>query len=201
MASVQAQTTQSKPQMREAPPGLIAELPTFNLDFPGGTPGALIEQLAKASGSRPNVIIPEYVADLQLPRFKLQNVNIPQVFDALNMVSDEKGSIYLRWMSEGPKGDSNAVWTLAKAPVKKFETCQVTFIGNLLDAFQLEDINAAIRTSWDMLGKSSSPSLKFHRETKLLIAKGNEEELKLMVDVLRSLEQAANTKKRAEVSK
>ena len=44
----------------------------------------------------------------------------------------------------------------------------------------MDDINAAIRTAWDMLGKPSSASLKFHRETKLLIARGTEEELKLV---------------------
>ena len=83
----------------------------------------------------------------------------------------------------------------------KAETCQVTFIGYLLESFELEDINAAIRASWEMLSKSSTASLKFHKETKLLIAKGDDEELKLAAEVLKSLQQAAAVKKQAELHK
>jgi hypothetical protein len=202
IASTQAQPDQSRNQSNVAAPAPSAELPTFTIDFPGGTPGDLVEQMAKATGSRPNMIIPAYVADVQIPKFKLQNVTVSQVFDAMNMVADDKGSLNLRWISEGAKGDNNRNWTLAKAPGKpKVETCQVTFIGNLLDSFQLDDINAAIRTAWEMLGKSSTPSLKFHKETRLLIAKGSEEELKLVFDVLKSLDQAAAVKRQAELKK
>jgi hypothetical protein len=173
------------------------ELPTFNIDFPGGNPEELIQQVTKASGTRPNVVIPSYIANVPIPKFKLQNVNTRQVFEALNMVPDEKGAVIVRWISEGEKWGPNRVWTLVKAPARQRETCQVVFIGNLLESFQLEDINAAIRTSWEMLGKSSTPSLKFHKETRLLIAKGDEEELKLALEVLKSLEQSADAKKPA----
>jgi hypothetical protein len=199
IASVQAQTNQSQNQTNvlAAVPG--GELPVYNIDFPGGTPGLLIDQMAKESRTRPNVIIPAYLAEVQIPKFKLQNVNTSQVFDALNMVSDEKGARELRWISEGPKEAPNRVWTLIKAASpRKAETCQVAYIGNLLGAFQLDDINAAIRTAWEMLGKSSTPALKFHRETKLLIAKGDEEELKLVVEVLKSLDMAAKLTKQAQ---
>src|SRR5262245_34379764 len=173
-----------------------ADLPVFDIDFPGGTPAELVQQLAKASGKRPNVIIPQYVADFRIPQFKLQNVNTPQVFDALNMVTDEKGTLSARWISEGAKGDRSRVWTLMKAPAKpSTETCQVTFIGNLLEFYSLEDVNAAIRTAWDLLGNSPKASLMFHKETKLLIAKGNEEQLKLAFEVLKSLDQGTAGKK------
>ena len=144
-----------------------------------------MEALARSSGTRPNVIIPAYVADVEIPKFTFHSVNTSQVFDALNIVSDERGGPTLRWLAEGKPSDPNRIWSLAKAPSRsKPETCQVTFIGELLDAFQLDDINAAIRTAWDMLGKPSTASLKFHKETRLLIAKGMEEELKLQFEVL-----------------
>ena len=198
IASIQAQTNESRNQtivVSEMPTG---ELPTFNIDFPGGNPEELIQQLTKASGTRPNVVIPSYIADVPIPKFKLQNVNTRQVFEALNMVPDEKGAVIVRWISEGEKGGPNRVWTLVKAPARqRAETCQVVFIGNLFESFQLEDINAAIRTSWEMLGKSSTASLKFHKETSLLIVKGDEEELKLAFEVVKSLQQSADAKKPA----
>ena len=202
IASIQAQTEPSKNQTSTAATVPVAELATFNIDFRGGTPGELIQIIAKESGTKPNVIIPKYVAEVQLPNFKLQNVNTWQVFEALNMVADETGSQYLRWMSQGDRRDPNQVWTLLKpAPKPTNETCQVVFIGQLLESFQLDDINAAIRTAWEMLGKASTASLKFHKETKLLIVKGNGEELKLVVDVLKSLEQGAVSKKQADSTK
>src|SRR5262249_18840569 len=147
-------------------------MPVYNIDFPGGTPEQLIQQMAKASGTRPNVIIPNHVNDVQLPKFKLQNVNSSQVFTALNTVSDDKGAPSMRWMSDGAQDSPSRVWTLAKTtPKPKAEVCQVVFIGHILTAFQVDDINAAIRTAWDVLGKTSSASLKFHKETNLLIAK------------------------------
>jgi hypothetical protein len=202
IATIQAQTDQSNNQTTPASAVPTRELPSFNIDFPGGTPGELIEQLEKASGTRPNVIIPKPVAGVRIPQFRLQNVNTWQLFEALNMVPDEKGATYTRWIYEGAKGDPNRVWTLVSAPTKQRpESCQVTFIGTLLESFPLDDINAAIRTSWEMLGKSSTPSLKFHKQTKLLIAKGDEEELKLASEVLKSLMQAAGVKRQAELSK
>jgi hypothetical protein len=198
IASIQAQTEPSKNQTAAA----STELATFNIDFPGGTPGELIQTIAKESGTKPNVIVPKNVADVQLPKFKLRNVNAGQVFEALNMVVDETGSQYLRWMSPGDRKDPNQVWTLLKAtPKPSVETCQVVFIGQLLDTFRLDDINAAIRTAWEMLGKTSTASLKFHKETQLLIVKGNGEELKLVFDVLKSLEQGAVSKKQAGPAK
>ena len=176
--------------------------PVYNIDFPGGSPEQLIQQMTKASGVRPNVIVPSYVTDVQLPKFKLQNVTTSQIFGALNSVSDEKGVPTMRWLSDAKQDAANRVWTLAKImPKPKAEAVQVVFIGHLLTAFQVDDINAAIRTAWDMAGPASTASLKFHKETKILIAKGTEEELKLALDVLKSLEQAAMATKRTEVSK
>jgi hypothetical protein len=201
IATVQAQTN-LKPEKVVAPAANVAELPTFDIEFPGGTPEELILQIAKVSGTRPNVIIPAYIVDTQIPRFKLQNVNIRQVFEALNMVTDERGVQYIRWMNEGANY-LNPVWILSKIdrPRPPAETCQVTFIGNLLESFQLDDINAAIRTTWEMMGKPTTASLKFHKETKLLIAKGNDRELNLVQEVLKSLELASNVKRASDSKK
>jgi len=202
IASTHAQTNPSEKTAADLAGAPAGDTSIYNIDFPGGTPEQLVAQMAKASGTRPNVIIPKYVAEVQLPKFKLQNVNSGQVFNALNTVADENGTMNLRWISQGPEDIPNRVWTLAKAaPRPKAETCQVVFIGHLLTAFQLDDINAAVRTAWEMLGKSSNPSLKFHKETKLLIAKGTEDELRLAMDVLKSLEQAAVGKAKAEVGR
>jgi len=202
-ATLQAQTDQPKTEKRvDLASTPTPALTTFSIDFPGGTPEELVQRIAKESGTKPNVIIPDHAANVQLPKFKLENVNTPQVFEALNMVGDEKGAPQLRWNSQGTQGSPNPVWILYKMPARQTaETCQVTFIGNLLESFQLDDINAAIRTAWEMVGQPSSASLKFHKETKLLIAKGNDQELKLVQEVLKSLELASSLKKVSDPKK
>src|SRR5262245_52299970 len=76
ITSIYTQTEQPKERTTaEAAAAPKGELPIFSIDFPGGTPGELIQNVAKASGTKPNVIIPKYVAEVQIPKFKLQNVN------------------------------------------------------------------------------------------------------------------------------
>ena len=66
----------------------------------------------------------------------------------------------------------------------------------------MEDINTGIRAAWEMSGQtSSSPSLKFHQETKLLIARGTEQELRLVQEVLKALERGTAAKKQVDVKK
>ncbi|HEV8541116.1 MAG TPA: hypothetical protein VGR78_01880 [Verrucomicrobiae bacterium] len=198
-ASLHAQDNHEKPGKTAA---LAPEPRPFEIEFPGGTPDELVQDIANHSGIRPNVIIPSQLEKIELPKFKLQNVNAGQVFEALNMVVDQSGAQTFRWISQGPKDDPRTVWTLAKAPTRlAAEMCQVWFIGNLLESSNLEDINTAISAAWQMLEPKSSPALKFHKETSLLIARGTDQELKLVGDVLRSLELRASFKKTAESKK
>ena len=204
-ATVQAQNDQPKtdePGAASLPISARAESATFNIDFPGGTPDALVQEVAKQSGTRPNVIIPEHVDKIVLPRFKLQNVSTAQVFEALNLIFDEKGMQHFRWISEGGKGGQRTVWILTKTPLRPpSEACQVWFIGHLLESYPLDDINTAIRATWEMSGQTSTPALKFHKETKLLIVRGSEQELKLVQEVLKALELGTATRKAGDVKK
>jgi hypothetical protein len=197
-ATVHGQNDQPKDinALREAPLKAQKETPPFSIDFPGGTADALVQEVGKQSGSRPNVIIPEQMEKVLLPRFKLQNVSMAQIFEAMNLIIDERGMQHFRWMNEGPKTDPHTVWILSRIPLRPpAETCQVWSVGHLLEAYPLEEINTAIRATWQMLGQPSNAALKFHPETKLLIARGNEQELKLAQEVLKELQVGMVAKK------
>jgi len=62
-------------------------LTKFNLDFPGGTPQELVAAIQKATGKPLNAIIPPEDADLQLPPLKMNNIDSPQLFVALEEAS------------------------------------------------------------------------------------------------------------------
>ncbi|MHC1766566.1 MAG: hypothetical protein AB9869_20060 [Verrucomicrobiia bacterium] len=59
-------------QQAEASPGQTQLLTRFDLDFPGGTPGALAEAIEKASGKPLNLVIPIGSAQTPLPPLKMR---------------------------------------------------------------------------------------------------------------------------------
>jgi hypothetical protein len=52
----------------------------------------------------------------------------------------------------------------------------------------VDDITTAIQTGWKMLGEKETPTISFHKETKLLIAVGNADKLDTIDAALRALE-------------
>jgi hypothetical protein len=68
------------------------------------------------------------------------------------------------------------------------QQCRFWQLEPYLDRFTIDDITTAIETGWDMLTfRSDGRNLRFHKETKLLIAVGNKDELLVVDDALRQL--------------
>src|SRR5688572_18880814 len=64
-------------------------LTRFSLDFPGGTPKQLVSAIEKAMAKPLNAIIPEEHADVKLPPLKMTNVDVWQLFQALEFTSQK----------------------------------------------------------------------------------------------------------------
>ena len=64
-------------------------LTKFSLDFPGGTPKQLVGAIEKAMGKPLNAIIPAEHADIELPPLKMSNVDVWQLFQALELTSQK----------------------------------------------------------------------------------------------------------------
>src|SRR4051812_11912187 len=62
-------------------------LTRFSLDFPGGTPKQLVAAIQKAMGKPLNAIVPTEFADTSLPELKMNNVNVRELFSALEATS------------------------------------------------------------------------------------------------------------------
>jgi hypothetical protein len=105
--------------------------------------------------------------------------------------------------SMGFKTPGNSVWPdsiwsfynrgVTKPPVlpedeQVEKLCRFWQVGGYLDAgYTIDDITTAIETSWKMLGEKTPPKMNFHKDTRLLIAVGAPDKLKLIDDVLREL--------------
>jgi hypothetical protein len=190
-------------------------LTKFDLDFPGGTPSELVSAIEKASGNPPNAIIPREFADLQLPALKMRNVDVAQLFEALQAASlktvtysttmdyggmaanqfyqlggqNQQYQTSYGFRTQGPARDDSVWYFFNEKPNLPEQPRAVRFyqLAPYLETYKVEDITTAIQTAWKMLGETSPPTINFHKDTKLLIAVGEADKLKLIDSVLAQL--------------
>lgn len=59
------------------------ELSRFDLDFPGGTPGQLVEMVSRAQGKQVSVVFPENSDRARMPVVRVRNATVSDVFSAI----------------------------------------------------------------------------------------------------------------------
>lgn len=191
------------------------QLPTFDLDFPGGNPEILIEHInLKLTESPVNVIIPGESNNIEIPAMKLKNVTVQQVFEALGRASQKMVAYPTGFADYGgvpfanrvqnlqtfttsytfqttPPITTNSVWyfVVQKPPQSEEpKICRFYQLGPYMEqGLNINDITTAIKAGYKMLGEAAPPELNFHQETQLLIAVGGASKLSLIEEVLRQL--------------
>ncbi len=174
---------------RAQPAASAAEPSKFDLDFPGGTPADLIEAIEDATHKQLNVVILNKDANAQLPRIKLKHISVPALFSALAGVTEQTDSDYL-FSTRDPINSDDAIWffSVSKAPPST-TTCRYYFLESYLDkGLTVDDITTAIKSGWDMQHIDPQPRISFHKETKLLIAVGDSNQLDAIDAVLKALQ-------------
>ena len=195
------------------------KLTLFSLDFPGGTPKQLVAAIEKAMGKPLNAIVPDEFADMKLPPLKMNNVDAPRLFQALELTSMKTeayvtGTHYGGGYAGGPLSSyqqmrtaygfktpgtpsDDSIWyfyvekpnlppALPATPVAK--VCRFYALSPYLErGLSVDDITTAIQTGWKMLGDKETPTINFHKDTKLLIAVGEPAKLETIDAVLRAL--------------
>jgi hypothetical protein len=169
---------------------IIVQRPSFNLDFKGGTPQELAKtmrtEFEKTMTEPPaiNVVIPDDLANTQVPAIQMRKVDAGGVFEALNQIWRNEG---LQWVRAGDN-----VWVLHRAPDRR--KTRAFYVGDLLKKFKINDITTAVKTTWEFNGpeKSSQPDLKYHQETNMLIALADKEQLDSASEVLEQLRRAVD---------
>jgi hypothetical protein len=186
-------------------------LATFDLKFPGGGPRDLVKAIEAASGRPLNVIISKEDEDIELPPLKMTGVNVAQLFQALEPMSVKNVSVLTAspFFGQGPQYTTmttsygfkttgapteNSIWYFhVQRPtvpplVSSGRVCRFFSLAPYLEhGFTVDDITTAIQTGWKMAKDSSPPELNYHKETKLLMAFGDPDELKTIDNVLQTL--------------
>lgn len=198
----------AQPQQEVPPPKPTPkeELPRFDFDFPGGSPQELVDALNKKLNGTLNVIIPYQSQNITAPALKMRGVTVADIFQAL-----ERASIRV-WTFGSPDGNgrtsltelfafttrdnppkSNSIWSFhAERVGNPPEESETRFyqLGRYLDDLKIDDIITAIQTGYKMQGSGPGPNLKFHPETKLLIAVGKSADFSLIDGILKELAKA-----------
>jgi hypothetical protein len=169
----------------------------FDLDFAGGSPRSLVAAIEKATGKPLNAIVPDEYDNLSIPPMKFKDVTVPALFEALRLSSiktlmSANGSYYQGDYGFQTRGHGdNAIWYFqVTQPPPPQQFCRFYQLGPYLQDYTIQDITTAIQTGWKLLGVKSPAQLKFHPETKLLIAVGPPEQLGTIDSVLSELRKA-----------
>ena len=200
----QSRTTRVSPVSPYPPPAETG--PRFDIDFNGGTPQQLIDAIKVQAKIHVNAVIPTDCADYIYPALKMKDVTVPELFQALQSSSlrtvrwvtgsytEPSGQIREQYqMTSETAGFKNVgnVWYFAWQRQPKGDTkpkiCRFYQLEPYLKNRKVEDITTAVTTGWKMLGATNLPDLKFHQETQMLIAVGDEDLLKLIDNVLAQL--------------
>jgi hypothetical protein len=205
-ALAQDKTASSEPQ--PPPPHRAPTLTKFDLDFKGGHPQDLLEAIQKATGKKLNALVPDDVANVNLPELKMKNVTALQLFNALDAVSrkseyvknsDGSYSTYNTGYGFRAIGDTYTDDTIWHFYVQKpniparLQICRFYALGPYLDwGLSIDDITTAIKTGAKMLGDNSEPAMSFHKDTRLLIAVGEPGKLDIIDSVLTALRPPSN---------
>jgi hypothetical protein len=191
-------------------------LTKFNLDFPGGTPKELVAAVEKAMGRPLNAIVPETLSHTMLPALKMRNVDVSQLFQALAAASQKNEAVEtgfgglrgagayqivntgygFRPGSEGRPTDDTIWYFYVEKPAlppisSSARVCRFYSLAPYVDrGLSVDDITTAIETGWKMLGDegASLPVIKYHKDTKLLIAVGEPSKLETIDAALKALE-------------
>ena len=101
-------------------PAVEPVLKRFNLDFPGGTPGALAAAISKAMGRHLNLIIPASHADTKIMPMKVESVTVPDLFRAIQTASARQVPVVT--------GSTSRSGTMPAQRSFQYKTVEISFI-------------------------------------------------------------------------
>jgi hypothetical protein len=190
----------------------------FDLNFMGGAPRELVKAIEKATGKPLNAVIPDDCnSDVRIPEISVRNVTVAQLFEAVTLASKDTrrynsgmGPMGGGWSvmtltygfrTEGTPNE-NSIWYFYREKLPEASAtppraaCRFYQLSPYLEAgYKVEDITTAIETAWDMLGTAPHPQMKYHKDTKLLIAVGEADKLQMIDEALGQLSRGSPKQK------
>jgi hypothetical protein len=192
-----AQNTASR-QAAEADGSVVN---TFDVVFPGGTVAQFADAVRQATNHRVNIVVNPDAADITVPALALSGVDARATMQLLEGRGTMRSSITINEVAPS-RPDSLPVFVIDsydRTTVQRRGAVTVATDGSsvwsltpVIDSGKkLEDILSAIETALAMFPQGMPKAqVRLHRETNLLIAHGDGEQLKAISAVLKALNPA-----------
>jgi hypothetical protein len=172
------------------PAEALAPVARFNLSFPGGTPAQLAAAIEKASGKVLNLAASELAKQLRLPSLDLRDVTTEDLLKVLRVnstVTLEDGRVLEYYFSTI---SDTGIWRLdcgVKSYGQPLARCIFLNLTEYLkNGFTVDDITTVLSLGMRMLDQKP-PEMTFHKETRLLVVVGTEEQLVMTHQALAQL--------------
>ncbi len=172
------------------------EMGLISVKFAGGSVTDYFDALVKEAGTI-NVMLAPEAAEVSMPPVTLTKVSVSAAIDLVDGRSaSPPGRIIelnVRQMPQYQDGAQPTYQVRAEIhPTGSATYTSVWTIAGLLrgDVFDADDVLAAVEAALDILASTDEPIIRFHKETGLLIARGDPRQLSTIKDVLEQLDQS-----------
>jgi hypothetical protein len=176
----------------------------ISLDFPGGTAVAYVNAVRRAAGDVNVVVAPE-ASEIVMPEVSIKQVSVGSAIWLLNNRSSEQPGRQVKLeVSQTPmRSPSERPTYQIIAHVegwRKVQAASVWTVAALLDSgISSSAVLSAVEVALQVVGSNTKPDVRFHEDTALLIASGDNDQLKAIEQVLDRLEEGVNRKRDEEM--
>jgi hypothetical protein len=179
------------------------ETPLADLKFSGGTVGDYVQAVRKAFPDA-NVLVDAEVERLPMPEVELTSVGLKSALELLKYQSqqDARGSVFVdvRCLMEQRARPVYRILARVKSHQPK-DRSQAWTVADLLAAdMKPEDVLSAVETAMELLAEDGfkPAQIRFHEPTGLLIARGHEEQIAAIDDIVDRLRDTVDLRREAE---
>ncbi len=177
----------------------------LDLTFEGGTAAEFVRAIRQAAGDINIVVAPE-AAEVAMPPVSLSRVTAAAALNLLEGRSAERpGRVVNLIVRPMPTYDTEERQTYQVRAVvsgsRKAAAAHVWTIAGLLDEIASESILSAVEMALEVVGSTTELDVRFHEDTGLLIAAGDESQLSAIDEVLDQLRGAAADRRNNAVEK
>ncbi|MEE9129071.1 MAG: hypothetical protein V3T84_03565 [Phycisphaerales bacterium] len=171
----------------------------ISVKFAGGSVTDYVKFLVKEAGTI-NIVVALEAADVPMPPVMLTKVTVSAAIDLVDGRSTSPPGRFIQLdVRHMPQYAEEELPTYQiSADVRRTgrprPNASVWTIANLVrgEIFDADDVLAAVEAALDILESTGEPLIRFHKETGLLIARGDAQQLSTIEDVLGQLQQSQN---------
>ncbi len=179
----------------------------IDLDFAGGTATSYLDAVRQATGGKINIVAMPHVEEIIVPAMKLREVS---VFAAISLLDGESLQaadrlVRLDVQPVGPAGGDLTPLFKVAAIVEETREFSPSLRSNIWSVADMvaggmtpENITTAVSAALELIGpESAKAQVRFHKETSLLLARAEVEQIEIIDNVIDELRRS-NAQKQAQ---